>query len=267
MEQKFPLLNVRALSRTGSDHTPLLLEFGSPVHGGKSSHFSFELSWLKQEGFMDMVTNEWRSVTNGPTPIESWKKKIRHLRKFLRGWARNVSGEYKKEKERLLNIIDSLDIKAEISRLSECERKEKKEADERLAFLRRNEESKWAQRAKVKYIQEGGDRTKYFHLIANGKHRKKKTFQLEQDEGTIIGEENLKVFISEYYKGLFGAPNINHFTLMEDRIEDIPQLSSEEKELLSTDFTELEVMEAIMEMKKNKASGPDGFPAEFYQVF
>jgi hypothetical protein len=25
-------------------------------------------------------------------------------------------------------------------------------------------------------------------------------FQLEQDEGMIIGEENLKVFISEYYK-------------------------------------------------------------------
>jgi hypothetical protein len=41
----------------------------------------------------------------------------------------------KKEKERLLNIIDSLDIKAEISPLSECERKEKKEADERLAIL------------------------------------------------------------------------------------------------------------------------------------
>jgi hypothetical protein len=54
---------------------------------------------------------------------------------------------------------------------------------------------------------------------------------------------------------------------MEDRIKDIPQLSSEEKELLSADFTELEVMEAIMDMKKNKAPGPDGFPAEFYQVF
>jgi hypothetical protein len=35
---------------------------------------------------------------------------------------------------------------------------------------------------------------------------RKKIFQLEQDEGTTVGEENLKVFISEYYKGLFGAP-------------------------------------------------------------
>jgi hypothetical protein len=91
-----------------------------------------------------MVTNEWLSVTNAQTPIESWQKKIRHMRKFLRGWAQNASGEYKKEKERLLSIIDRLDIKTESTPLTECERKEKREADERLVSPRRNEESKWA---------------------------------------------------------------------------------------------------------------------------
>jgi hypothetical protein len=64
---------------------------------------------------------------------------------------------------------------------------QKKESDECLAKLRRAEETKWAQRAKVKHVQEGGNNTKYFHLIANGKHRKKKIFQLEHDEGTIVG--------------------------------------------------------------------------------
>jgi exonuclease III len=80
VEPKFPLLNVHALTRSGSDHTPLLLDFGSPAHGGKKSTFSFELSWFKQEGFIDMVKNEWRSVHNESSPIESWQKKIRHLR-------------------------------------------------------------------------------------------------------------------------------------------------------------------------------------------
>jgi hypothetical protein len=75
-------------------------------------------------------------------------------------------------------------------------------ANETLANLRRSEESKWAQRAKIKHIQEGGDNTKYFHLIANGKHRRKKIFQLEQVEGTIVGQENLKLYISEYYKNI-----------------------------------------------------------------
>jgi hypothetical protein len=45
-----------------------------------------------------------------------------------------------------------------------------RQANDELAKLRRNEESKWAQREKVKHIMKGGDNTKYFHLIANGKH-------------------------------------------------------------------------------------------------
>jgi hypothetical protein len=55
-------------------------------------------------------------------------------------------------------------------------------------------------------VQEGGNNTKYFHLIANRKHRKKRISQLEKDEGTIVVEENLKFHIIEYYKKLFGAP-------------------------------------------------------------
>jgi hypothetical protein len=76
VEQKFQLLSVHALTRSGSDHTPLLLDFGSPAHGGKNSTFSFELSWLRQDGFIDMVKNEWQSIHNEPTLIETWQKKF-----------------------------------------------------------------------------------------------------------------------------------------------------------------------------------------------
>jgi hypothetical protein len=40
VEQKFPLLSVRALSRSGSDHTPLLLDFGSPADEGLTRQMS-----------------------------------------------------------------------------------------------------------------------------------------------------------------------------------------------------------------------------------
>ena len=73
-------------------------------------------------------------------------------------------------------IIDELDIKAENNPLSAAERAKLRDANENIGKLRRAEETKWAQRAKVKHIQEGGNNTKYFHLIANGKHRKKKIF-------------------------------------------------------------------------------------------
>jgi hypothetical protein len=104
-------------------------------------------------------------------------------------------------------------------------------------------------------------------LIANGKHRKKKIFQLEQEEGTIVGDDNLKVYITKYYKKLFGQPDDNYVQMIENRIDDITQLSEEENVLLTENFTEEEVFQAISQMQHNKSSGPDGFPAEFYQRF
>ena len=124
---------------------------------------------------------------------------------------------------------------------------------------------KWALRAKVRKIVQGEDNTQFFHMIANGKHRKKRIFQLEQNEGTIVGQENLKVYITNYYKQLFGPPEENFVSLDESRVEDVPQLETDENEILTAPFTEKEVFEAIAQMENNKAPGPDGFPAEFYK--
>ena len=89
-----------------------------------------------------------------------------------------MGGEYKKQRNRLVLLIDELELKAENNLLSESERLAKREAECFLAKLRCDEESKWVQRAKVRHIQEGGNNTKYFHLIANGKHRKKENFPI-----------------------------------------------------------------------------------------
>jgi hypothetical protein len=47
---------------------------------------------------------------------------------------------------------------------------------------------------------------------------------------------------------------------------DIPQLSVAENDLLVKDYSMEEVRDAISQMERNKSSGPDGFPAEFYQT-
>jgi hypothetical protein len=266
-EQHFPLVSVHALSRTGSDHTPLLIDSGSHAFHGNQKHFSFELSWLKQDKFFEMVKNEWTMVSADVSPMVTWQNRLRHVRRYLKGWAKNLSGQYKKEKERLLSIIDVLDVKAESIPLTESERCTLRQANDELSKLRRDEESKWAQRAKVKFVQEGGNNTRYFHLIANGKHRKKKIFQLEQDEGTIVGDENLKMFITEYYKKLFGEPATSSISWDENFNHDIPQITPDENNILISEFTENEVRDAIFQMELNKAAGPDGFPAEFYQTF
>jgi hypothetical protein len=77
---------------------------------------------------------------------------------------------------------------------------------------------------------------KYFHLVANGKHRRKNFFQLDQEEGTIVGQENLKHYISEHYNALFGDPKPSNVSMVESFNHDIPQLSHEENDILVKDF-------------------------------
>ena len=244
-EQKFPLVMVQGLSRIISDHTPLLVDSGEATHVGNKSMYSFESAWFEREGFLDLIAREWAKDTGGGTNVERWQNKIRHLRQFLRGWAKHLSGIYKAEKERLLLLIQSLDLKAESSILDTRELETKVEAELRLKELLRVEELKWALRAKVRKIVQGDDNTQFFHMIANSKHRKKRIFQLEQDEGTILGQENLKLYITNYYKQLFGPLEDNFVSLVESRVEGVPQLAADENGILTAPFLEKEVFEAI----------------------
>ena len=54
-------------------------------------------------------------------------------------------------------------------------------------------------------------------------------------------------------------------SLDESRIEDVPQLTANDNDILVAPFSEKEVFEAIAQMKSNSAPGPDGFLAEFYK--
>lgn len=65
---------------------------------------------------------------------------------------------------------------------------------------------------------------------------------------------------------MFGPPDDSDITLEEDRIQNIPQVTQEDNEMLTNEFTEAEVKSVVFQME-HKAPGPDGFPAEFYQVF
>jgi hypothetical protein len=193
----FPRTTVQALSR---DHTPLFINTGEPASNNNQSLFKFELGWLLREGFIDLVTEIWHSVDEGHNSLERWQAKIRRLRQYLKGWAKNSSGAYKKEKKRLLEKLDELDKKAESTLLDQNELNLKHVLNERLSELLREKEIKCYQHAKVKNLLEGDANTKYFQLVANGEHKKARIFRLEHEKYLIHGDIEHKKYITTYYK-------------------------------------------------------------------
>jgi hypothetical protein len=194
-EENFPLSTVQALSREISEHTPLLLKSGDGTTWSSQPMFKFETGWLLHDEFIDMIRDIWSNTSPGASTMEEWQGKIRRIRQYLRGWAKHTSGQYKKEKKKILNTLDGLDKKAETTPLSMNEIDLK---NNRLAELLREEEIKWYQRFKVNELLEGDSNTKYFQLVANAKYRETRIFQLQQGETIIEGYEALKQHITRY---------------------------------------------------------------------
>ena len=107
-------------------------------------------------------------------------------------------GQLKNEKLRLSSIIDELEAFAEIRPLSTQEIDLKNRSNAEMAGILREEEIKWYQRSKAQFILEEDSNTRYFHSLANGRHRKKLIHSLNQDEGMIEGHDQLKSYITKY---------------------------------------------------------------------
>jgi hypothetical protein len=214
-EEKYPTTMVIALSREISDHTPLLLNSRDNTMKSGPPMFKFELGWLLRDGFSNMVKQIWSTEMDGNTPMDRWQAKIRKLRQYLRGWAKHTSGINQKEKKSLLNKLDELDRRAELTILTQQELDLKCCLHNRLANLLREEEIKWYQRAKVQDLLQDDSKTKYFQMVANGKFRQTRIFELKDENQVITGESKLKQHITTYYKKLFGPPENNDFSLDE----------------------------------------------------
>jgi hypothetical protein len=71
----------------------------------------------------------------------------------------------------------------------------------------------------TKYLSKGDSNTKYFKLVANGKDRKTCIFQLEDGNQIIKGDNQLKEYITRYYKGLFGPNECEDVAMDESRTQ------------------------------------------------
>jgi hypothetical protein len=126
---------VCALTREVSDHTLLLLNLGESSFMVTQPMFKFELWWLLRHGFMEIVRDIWTHMVVHCTLMEIWQGKIHRLRQYLRGWAKNISGQYNKEKKEIINTLDTLDKKAEHTPLQAEEINIKQCLNNQLAHL------------------------------------------------------------------------------------------------------------------------------------
>jgi hypothetical protein len=114
-------------------------------------------------------------------------------------------------------------------------------------------------------VLEGDNNSKFFHLYANGRRRKKTIITLDTDQGVVNTQEGIMKHVTEFYKTLFGSGRVGGVSLLENFWEYRHILSEEEKEILTKPFQEAEVKRVIFDMKADSCSWAKWFWCTFLQ--
>jgi hypothetical protein len=120
------------------------------------------------------------------------------------------------------------------------------------------------QKARDKFMLDGDENSKYFHLLAKHKKRKLKILTLSHGDIMAQGENGINQLATSFYKNLFGPSQDSSISL--DYLY-MKRLDDDERELLTSPFSMEEIKDVVFSLKHNSAPGPDGFPSEFFQDF
>ncbi|OMO59932.1 reverse transcriptase [Corchorus capsularis] len=254
---RFPEANVIHFPRIHSDHCPLLLrcDQSTPVNRLKRP-FRFHAMWLTYEGFKGMVSSLWCSSTG------DFINKGEVLADWLQQWNRDTFGNVFEKKKKLRARINGLQRALAEHRSHQLEKLEFELVCEYNKILEQ-EESLWAQKSRVQWMQQGERNTRFFHLSTISRWRKNRVSMLKTDAGDWVMEGNdLRELVLNYYKGLYDVDSVERTPLA---LLQHPVITSNSIPALLKEITPGEVFNALFQMKPWKAPEVDGFQAGFYQ--
>ena len=121
------------------------------------------------------------------------------------------------------------------------------------------------QRSRLDWLRDGDRNTVMFQAKSQARAKRNKITSLKKADGGLATKpEDIEVVATEYYKQLFSVQEQLEPDLV---VEHVPARVTEAmNDQLTRPYTTDEVERALRLMKPNKAPGPDGFTAGFYQL-
>lgn len=128
--------------------------------------------WLKDKDFVKEVTEAWKTLP----PIHLLPKLV-EVSSFMARWGRTFFHKFREKlkeyKTQLDDLVDCSDHQSVQKYIY---------VKEELNLLLQQEESYWKQRAKVFWLKEGDENTRFFHSSASARKKANKITYLENKD-------------------------------------------------------------------------------------
>nr|KAJ0222743.1 hypothetical protein LSAT_V11C200067800 [Lactuca sativa] len=249
-----PSSYVTALPRLHSDHSlivlkPVQTDFGPPP-------FRFFNSWVLNAEFCKEFTEAWCSFQGYGTPDIILKAKLKFVKDRIQKWKKDESKNKSGLLTELKNKVNDMEKVAKCRDISEDERATWREDKIKMLELESIAKLDLQQKAKIKWLIDGDENSRFFHGSIQKMSRKNKIHGLLINGAWEVKPEAIKLEAFQFFAYKFKEKWPIRPLLIRKTFK---QLSIDQVQSLELPITPEEIKNVVWRCGNDKALGPDGF--------
>ncbi|XP_021998207.1 uncharacterized protein LOC110895235 [Helianthus annuus] len=161
----WPTARFEALTKHGSDHSPLLLSCAKNDFG--PIPFRFYNSWLEDESIGEVIKKGIEEVSVEGNSMRELANILKNLKTRIKEWRRAVKIQEEKEVQEAIEQVERLEKTTETRRLTGVEKESRVTGKWKIKNYERKNLMDLKQKAKFRWAKLGDENSKFFHKIIN----------------------------------------------------------------------------------------------------
>ncbi|XP_071739224.1 uncharacterized protein [Rutidosis leptorrhynchoides] len=263
--------------------------------------------WFNREGVDKIIEEAWADEVKGRRLDCNFRDRLKNVKFALKRWSTNTFGGLDKELNDLKEEAMEWEMKAECQQLNDSEMKLWLDCRRRWIEKEKVKASMLKQKARIRWVLEGDENSKFFHSSIRRRYNKSNIRGLIVNGVWTKNPSEVKLAVFEHYKNLFGQNRSSRLSFIEwadggpehfnetvgidvqnesyrpfhvgeaevgyrlqnetHSLSASSVISASQRVELESQFTEEEIWGAVKDCASNKAPGPDGFNLRFYKKF